>query len=84
MYLFVRLFVCMFALSSILLTNHLTHSLKIRIDYSITFFKERTERFSVRIEKSKYTRPFFGYVTEGGAKMLISCFRNNDTGAFRK
>ena len=24
------------------------------------------------------------YVTEGGAKMLIRRFRNNDTGAFRK
>jgi len=35
--LFVRLFVCTFALSSVLLTNRLTQALKIRIDYSVNF-----------------------------------------------
>src|SRR6218665_3593647 len=51
---------------------------------SYKFFKERTERFSVRNKKSKYTRHYSRYVTEGGAKMLIRRFRNNDTGAFQK
>ena len=31
------LFVCLFALSSDLLTNRLTQALKIRIDYSVDF-----------------------------------------------
>ena len=35
--LFVRLFVCTFALSSVLVTNRLTQALKIRIDYSVNF-----------------------------------------------
>src|SRR6218665_2713212 len=47
-------------------------------------FKERTEGFSVRNEKSKYTRHYSRYVTEGGAKMLIGRFRNNDTRALPK
>src|SRR6218665_3166738 len=51
---------------------------------SYEFFKERTERFSVCNEKSKYTRHYSRYVTEGRATMLIRRFRNNDTRAFRK
>jgi len=50
------------------------------------FFKEWSERFSVRMEKSKYTRRlrrhYSRYVTESGAKMLIRRFRNNDTQSF--
>jgi len=69
----IYLFVCLFAPSSVLLTNRLTQALKIRIVYRVNFswsskhifnflrfaiqklraFKERTERLSVRIEKSK-------------------------------
>ena len=67
MYLFVHLFVCTFSLSSVLLMNR--RYLKFAVSIFLTsyvlsfksykFFKERTERFSVRIEKSKYTWPFF-------------------------
>src|SRR6218665_612921 len=51
---------------------------------SYEFFKERTERFSVCNEKSKYRRHYSRYVTEGGAKMLIRRFQNNDAGALQK
>src|SRR6218665_2901365 len=36
------------------------------------------------VSNSKYTRHYSSYVTEGGAKMLIRRFRNNDAGALRK
>src|SRR6218665_4125628 len=55
-------------------SEHIFNFLSFVIQKLRVFFKERTERFSVRIEKSKYSR----YVTEGGAKMLIRRFRNND------
>src|SRR6218665_1690076 len=64
-------------------SEHIFNFLRFVIQ-KLRVFKERTERFSVRNEKSKYTRHYSRYVTEGGAKMLIRRFRNNDTGAFRK
>jgi len=37
-YVFISLFVCMFTMSSVLLTNRLTQALQIRIDYSVNFW----------------------------------------------
>src|SRR6218665_3287351 len=67
-------------------SKHIFKFLRVVIQKLRVFFKVRTERFSVTYTSGNQNIHGHSsrYVTEGGTKMLIRRFRNNDSGACRK
>src|SRR6218665_1179032 len=65
-------------------SEHMFNFLRFVIQKLQVFLKNELNDLAYALRNQNTRVHYSRYVTEGGAKMLIRRFRNNDTGAFRK
>jgi len=65
-------------------SDHIFNFLRFVIQKLRVFLKNELDDLAYASRNQNSRFHYSRYVTEGGAKILIRRFRNNDTGAFRK